>query len=185
MTPDEYLKLSKNTTAPQSIEQRNISKQDLIDSLFSAYAGTSADSMKRKIFYKDANHEQRHMDQTKIINDIKDKINNDVVLDQSNMDLFHGLLGINSEAGELTEALVSYLSNTEDQLDVVNLREELGDILWYIALICRAIDCSFEELMQMNIDKLEKRFPEKFTCESAINRNVYEERKVLEHAEKN
>lgn len=77
-------------------------------------------------------------------------------------DLLHATLGISGEAGELLDAVKkSFIYNKP--LDVVNAKEELGDIMWYIALACRTLNVSLEELMQMNIDKLTKRYPEKYT----------------------
>lgn len=84
-------------------------------------------------------------------------------------DLLHATLGISGEAGELLDAVKkSFIYNKP--LDVVNAKEELGDLLWYIALACRTLNVSFEELMQMNIDKLTKRYPEKYTDNDAIAR---------------
>jgi len=84
-------------------------------------------------------------------------------------DLLHATLGISGEAGELLDAVkTSFIYNKE--LDFVNAKEELGDILWYVALACRTLGVSFDEIMQMNIDKLTKRYPEKYTDEAASER---------------
>jgi len=84
-------------------------------------------------------------------------------------DLLHATLGISGEAGELLDAVKkSFIYNKE--LDFVNAKEELGDILWYVALACRTLGVSFDEIMQMNIDKLTKRYPEKYTDEAAAYR---------------
>lgn len=84
-------------------------------------------------------------------------------------DLLHATLGISGEAGELLDAVKkSFIYNKP--LDVENLREEIGDCFWYLALMCRTLDVSFEEIMQQNIDKLSKRYPEKYTDEHAIER---------------
>lgn len=84
-------------------------------------------------------------------------------------DLLHATLGISGEAGELLDAVKkSFIYNKP--LDVVNAKEELGDLLWYMALACRRLNVSFEELMQANIDKLTKRYPEKYTDEHASAR---------------
>jgi len=92
-----------------------------------------------------------------------------VKLDSQMYDLLHATLGISGEAGELLDAVKkTFIYNKP--LDVVNAKEELGDLLWYIALAMRTLDVSFEEIMQMNIDKLAKRYPEKYTDEDAIAR---------------
>ena len=84
-------------------------------------------------------------------------------------DLLHATLGISGEAGELLDAVKKSFIYGKP-LDVVNAREELGDLLWYIALAMRSLDVSFEEIMQQNINKLSKRYPEKYTDADAIAR---------------
>lgn len=90
-------------------------------------------------------------------------------IDTNMYDLLHATLGISGEAGELLDAVKkTFIYNKP--LDVVNAKEELGDLLWYIALACRTLNVTFEEIMQMNIDKLSKRYPEKYTDIDAIAR---------------
>jgi NTP pyrophosphatase (non-canonical NTP hydrolase) len=51
------------------------------------------------------------------------------------------------------------------------MKRELGDIMWYIAQACIALDMSFEEIAQMNFDKLNARYPEgTFSIERSENR---------------
>lgn len=95
------------------------------------------------------------------------------------IDLFHGLLGYLTEAGELAEALVTAIQMRKP-LDLVNLREEIGDGLWYAEVMCRAGGFSLEDCANTNTAKLRKRYPEKFTEDAALNRNLKEEREVLE-----
>jgi NTP pyrophosphatase (non-canonical NTP hydrolase) len=84
-------------------------------------------------------------------------------------DLVHASFGISGEAGEFLDAVKkAFIYNKP--LDVVNAKEELGDMMWYLALACRALNVSFEELMTMNIDKLKVRYPEKYTDEHAAAR---------------
>lgn len=94
-------------------------------------------------------------------------------------DLMHACLGLVSESGEFSDALKKEHAYGRP-LDVTNLREELGDILWYVALGCRALNVTMEEVAQVNIAKLRVRYPDSFTNEKAINRNVGAERQVLE-----
>jgi NTP pyrophosphatase (non-canonical NTP hydrolase) len=84
-------------------------------------------------------------------------------------DLLHATLGISGEAGELLDSVKKSFIYGKP-LDTVNAREEIGDIFWYLALACRTLGVSFEEVMQENIDKLSKRYPEKYTDEHAIAR---------------
>lgn len=67
-------------------------------------------------------------------------------------------LGITSEAGEIADCLKKTLVFGKD-LDIDNLKEECGDILWYIAVLLKTINSSFEEVMEMNVEKLATRYP--------------------------
>lgn len=83
--------------------------------------------------------------------------------------LIHAHLGISSEAGEIGDALKKHLMYGQD-LDLENLKEEAGDLLWYISLLLDTIGSTFGEVMQQNVDKLKMRYPEGFTNEHAIKR---------------
>jgi len=93
-------------------------------------------------------------------------------------DLLHSAMGISTEAGELLDN-VKKTTFYGKPLDVVNLKEELGDMFWYAALLCNYLDTSFEEVMSANIDKLKVRYPEKWTHDKAINRNTEAEMKAV------
>lgn len=99
----------------------------------------------------------------------------------SAMDLriLHAQLGIETESGEISDAIKKYLIYGKP-LDNINLIEECGDLLWYLSLMLEALSSSFEEAMEKNIAKLKVRYPNKFTTENALNRNLNLERKVLE-----
>lgn len=66
------------------------------------------------------------------------------------------------------------------ELDIINLVEETGDILWYLSILLDCVNSSFEEAMRKNIDKLRVRYPNKFTNSEAINRDLAKEREQLE-----
>lgn len=92
-----------------------------------------------------------------------------ISISSTTYDLLHAALGMSGEAGEFLDAVKkTFIYNKP--LDVENAKEEIGDCLWYMALACRTLNVSFEELMQENIDKLTKRYPEKYTDEHAITR---------------
>lgn len=92
--------------------------------------------------------------------------------------LLHALLGINTENGELQDNLKKFLFYGKD-LDVNNIKEELGDLLWYIALACDNLNITFEELMLMNHNKLKARYGEKFSDNKALVRDLELENRVL------
>ena len=78
----------------------------------------------------------------------------------------HGVVGLAGEAGELLDNIKKVIFYGLEP-NKKNLKEELGDSLWYIAQICRAENWTIEELMAENIDKLLIRYPESFTTEQA------------------
>jgi NTP pyrophosphatase (non-canonical NTP hydrolase) len=103
-----------------------------------------------------------------------------VLPDTQVLDLIHASMGLVTEAGEFQDMLKKHLYYGRE-LDTVNLREEIGDLLWYCAIALQALGTDFQEVMQTNIDKLKARYPEKFTEDSANNRNLKIEREILEN----
>lgn len=95
------------------------------------------------------------------------------------VELLHGAMGASTEANELLDMMKKHIFYNKP-LDVANIVEEVGDAMWYFALILRELGFSFEEVMRINIEKLQARFPEKFNDHDANNRNLSEERKILE-----
>ena len=93
--------------------------------------------------------------------------------------LLHGAIGLDTEVGELMDALKKHIYYGKP-LDLVNVKEELGDLMWYIALICNTVDVDMQTVMDRNIEKLAARYPDKFTEEDALNRNLDKERDILE-----
>jgi NTP pyrophosphatase (non-canonical NTP hydrolase) len=106
------------------------------------------------------------------------KLKAETPLTQRQVRLMHGILGLATEAGELAEALHNHIFEGQG-LDLLNLLEELGDQQWYQAILCDEFGFTFEQIQGRNIAKLRKRFPEKFTEEAAINRDVEAEQKEL------
>jgi NTP pyrophosphatase (non-canonical NTP hydrolase) len=108
-----------------------------------------------------------------------DGIANRLVVDDRMVRLDHAQKGLASEVGEFTDALKKYVEYAAP-LDLVNLAEELGDVMWYVALACNAMGITLEDVMARNIKKLETRYPAKFTTKDALLRNLDAERKILE-----
>lgn len=77
--------------------------------------------------------------------------------------------GLNGEAGEFIDLLKKHEFQGHE-LNYDKLMDELGDILWYAALACNAMDTTLDKVMQHNIDKLRKRYPEGFDSDKSINR---------------
>lgn len=92
--------------------------------------------------------------------------------------ILHGIVGKATESGELLELLQSWLKEGGN-LDVVNLREEVGDGFWYDAILTKACGFNFGEAQRINIEKLRARFPNSFETFDANNRNLEKEREIL------
>lgn len=93
--------------------------------------------------------------------------------------LLHYVLGVGTEAGELQDAVKRVIAYNKP-LDNVNIKEEIGDVLWYLARLCALTNLTLEECMERNIEKLKARYGEKFTEHAALNRDLAKEREVLE-----
>lgn len=92
-------------------------------------------------------------------------------------DLLHGILGVATEANELLELLPTEWNN--GPVNTAKIIDESGDVLWYLAMIFRKLGVTFEQVMQLNIEKLRVRFPEKFTTLQANERDTSSENKVF------
>jgi NTP pyrophosphatase (non-canonical NTP hydrolase) len=87
-----------------------------------------------------------------------------------NFDFLHVACGIGGEAGEIIDALKKHAVYGK-QLDVENVVEEIGDILFYIVALCNLIGTNLEAAIIANIAKLRKRYPEgAYSDQAAINR---------------
>jgi NTP pyrophosphatase (non-canonical NTP hydrolase) len=95
-------------------------------------------------------------------------------VDVRSIRLLHGAMGLDTESGEIMDSMKRHIIYDSD-LNVVNIREELGDIMWYVALICDELGLTIEQICEDNIAKLRKRYPDKFSRELAENRDVANE----------
>jgi NTP pyrophosphatase (non-canonical NTP hydrolase) len=105
------------------------------------------------------------------------------ILDTQQTNLEHMMYGLASEVGELMTMLKGHYVYKKP-FDVVNLIEELGDIAWYLVGTCTIMDIGADDVLSKNIAKLEARYPEKFTEYHAKNRDLANERKILERKER-
>ena len=108
-----------------------------------------------------------------------DKVGSRMTHSEKMVDLQHAGMGLVTESAEFVDMLKKHLYYGKP-LDEVNLKEEISDLLWYSALALRALGSDFESVMQTNIAKLKARYPDKFTEEKAITRDLETERKILE-----
>lgn len=102
-----------------------------------------------------------------------------VVLDPSLLRLLHASLGLSTEVGELVDVVKKAVFYGKP-VDKVNLKEECGDLLWYVALVMAYLgETDFTDTMRINIDKLRIRYPHLFTEDNAVSRDLPAERQVL------
>jgi NTP pyrophosphatase (non-canonical NTP hydrolase) len=73
-------------------------------------------------------------------------------------------IGLAGEAGEVADQIKKGIFHQQG-LDMVKLKKELGDVLWYVAACCTKLGFTMEEVMQHNVDKLIARFPEGYSPE--------------------
>ena len=87
--------------------------------------------------------------------------------------LLTAAVGMSAEAGEFTEIVkkIVFQGKPVNQENLFHLKRELGDIMWYVSQACIGLDISLEEVIQMNFDKLNARYPEgAFSIERSENR---------------
>lgn len=85
--------------------------------------------------------------------------------------VLNAALGLSGEVGELNDMLKKWVFH-EKQLDTEHLKREIGDIYWYLALMCDSFEFNLDEIMQINVDKLKARYPEGFDTYRANHRQV-------------
>ncbi len=70
-------------------------------------------------------------------------------------------VGINAEGGEFLEIIKKMIFQGKpwDKDNKEHLIIELGDVMWYVAQACMALEISFDEVIERNVKKLEKRYP--------------------------
>ena len=75
--------------------------------------------------------------------------------------LLTAALGLTAESGEFTEIVKKIILQGKpyNNENVYHMKRELGDICWYIAQACMALDTTFDEIIEMNVDKLKARYP--------------------------
>ena len=75
--------------------------------------------------------------------------------------LLTAAVGMSAESGEFTEVVKKMIFQGKPVNDenIFHLKRELGDIMWYVAQACMALDTDFNEIIEMNVDKLKARYP--------------------------
>ena len=94
------------------------------------------------------------------------------------MHLIHAAMGLTSEAGEFADNIKRHIFYGTP-IDYRNLEEEIGDMCWYMALALREIGSDFEQVLEMNIAKLQERYPHKFDNGRAVTRDLEKEKNAM------
>ena len=90
------------------------------------------------------------------------RMNNLELEDDCNVpQLLTAALGLTAESGEFTEVVKKIILQGKpyNEENKFHMKRELGDICWYIAQACMAVDTTFDEIIEMNVDKLKARYP--------------------------
>ena len=112
-------------------------------------------------------------DQTKNLDDFIDAVE---IVEEQGVDpsrLLTSGIGLSGEVGEFNEIIKKciFQGKEMDEDTVAHLKSELGDIMWYIAQGCLALNTDIEELIDINTAKLEKRYPGGFDEFRSDNRD--------------
>ena len=110
--------------------------------------------------------------QTESYTDLALKTLNKDVFEQKDL-ILNASLGLSGEVGEVNDIIKKYMYHghklDDDTKEKIIL--ELGDVCWYVALMAWAIDkTKFEDVLNKNIEKLEKRYHGEFSTEKSVNR---------------
>lgn len=170
------------------IEQVTTNKELLIQTIsILVHAGNILDQIKKNVFYAKpfaiddlVSHTQSLNESVNLLNKIS---TNDIVDNKSDLGvnprIFHSIVGISTEATELLEAL----DINGQKMDSINIAEEFGDIDWYKAIGVDELAIDWVTILTTVIQKLKTRYPDAFTSEDAINRDLEKEREVLDEME--
>lgn len=89
-------------------------------------------------------------------------------LDKNDM-LINSVMGLCGESGEAIDIVKKWFAHGHE-LDREHLKKELGDIAWYLAEAATALDIKLDDVLEANIEKLKKRYPDGFATEKSQNR---------------
>ena len=75
--------------------------------------------------------------------------------------LLTAALGLTAESGEFTEVVKKIILQGKpyNEENIFHMKRELGDICWYLAQACMAVDSTHDEVIEMNVDKIKARYP--------------------------
>ena len=75
--------------------------------------------------------------------------------------LITAALGMGAESGEFTEVVkkIVFQGKPVNEDNIFHMKRELGDIMWYVAQACMSLDTTIDEIIEMNVEKFQARYP--------------------------
>lgn len=172
------------TTLSDQFHGEMVSKAHFIKTVNDAIdALTQLDKVKKTLFYGRDNNIAPDTGQRDCSGFLSDLVASNTAIEggftpADAANYIHGIIGLATEAGELLENMKDALNG--HAIDRVNVKEEVGDGKWYMAILAQVGQFGWGDDEQVNIAKLRARFPDKFTEADAINRDLDAERAILE-----
>jgi NTP pyrophosphatase (non-canonical NTP hydrolase) len=159
MDIDTYQKIANNThkvTDDGVVSRTTRNAEKIADVLLRAiHLGEQADNLKRELFYKEDEGE------------FCEKADNPTLM-------LHALLGILSEMPEL-----AILEDGVISLQPKVVKEEGGDLLWYLMLLFKSAELDASGVISANVEKLKARYDGVFSAEKALNRDLDKEQEIF------
>ena len=95
------------------------------------------------------------------------------IFEEQNIDfggVLNASLGLSGEVGEFNDMIKKTIFH-QSPFDEDHAKKELGDILWYVAMMCKSFNWNMNDIMEINIAKLKSRYPQGFDVIKANNRS--------------
>jgi len=86
--------------------------------------------------------------------------------------MLNACLGLSGEVGELNDMIKKWIFHGHD-LSYSEVEKEIGDVMWYVAMMCESFGFNLAEIAQKNINKLIERYPEGFSEYASQHRKEY------------
>jgi NTP pyrophosphatase (non-canonical NTP hydrolase) len=78
-------------------------------------------------------------------------------------------LGIAGEAGEIIDEIQHIIFHKQNR-DIMELAKEIGDCFWYLTALCAELGISIEDILELNVAKLNYRHGGHFTYDTSVNK---------------
>jgi len=180
MTPEQFVKNSMRTIGSEVFFKNKSGMNEVNLLKLVVLAAKQLDVFKKAIFYGNPDCKSILKEGEEVLRELsiryihhfgetKSVTNIEVIDGIEQQKMKHVIYGLITETAECVEVMLE--SENISSINHGKMQEELGDLLWYIALYCSYQEISFADLFEMNADKLMNRFPDGFTQEDANNRD--------------